>query len=80
MVSHAFITKGVSRRRQLGLFCTNVAFVSQIEPKSAEDALKDENWFLAMQDQLNHFKRNEVWELVPKSKTQQVIGTKSGFS
>ena len=29
-----------------------------------------------MQEELNQFKRNEVWELVPKPNDQSVIGTK----
>jgi len=57
----------------------NVAFVSQLEPKSVSDALKDDHWFLAIQDELNQFKRNDVWDLVPRTKTQQIIGTKWVF-
>ena len=29
-----------------------------------------------MQEELNQFERNEVWELVPRSNNQSVIGTK----
>ena len=29
-----------------------------------------------MQEELNQFKRNEVWELVPRPNNQSVIGTK----
>jgi hypothetical protein len=30
-----------------------------------EDALRDSDWVLAMQEELNNFTRNEVWHLVP---------------
>jgi hypothetical protein len=33
---------------------------------------------LAMQEELNNFKRNEVWSLVPRPK-QNVVGTKWVF-
>jgi len=42
------ISKGVSTRSQLSQFCLNVAFASQLEPKSVSDALKYDHWFLAM--------------------------------
>ena len=73
------ISKAFSTRRQLSYFCLNVAFVSQLELKSVSDALKDEHWFLAMQDELDQFKRNDVWDLVPRTKSQQIIGTKWVF-
>jgi hypothetical protein len=43
-----------------------------------EDALKDSDWVLAMQEELNNFTRNEVWHLVPRP-NQNVVGTKWVF-
>jgi hypothetical protein len=40
--------------------------------------LLDSDWVLAMQEELNNFKRNEVWTLVPCPK-QNVVGTKWVF-
>jgi hypothetical protein len=40
--------------------------------------LQDPDWVLAMQEELNNFKRNEVWSLVPRTK-QNVVGTKWVF-
>jgi hypothetical protein len=43
-----------------------------------EQALEDPDWIIAMKEELNSFKRNEVWELVPRPK-KNVIGTKWVF-
>jgi hypothetical protein len=43
-----------------------------------EDALKDPNWVVAMQEELYNFTRNEVWQLVPRH-NQNVVGTKWVF-
>ena len=51
------------------------SFLSQEEPKKVEDALQDPYWVIAMQEELNQFKRNEVWKLVPRPKNRTVIGT-----
>ena len=32
-----------------------------------------------MQEELNHFERSEVWELVPRPSNQSVIGTRWVF-
>jgi len=72
------IEQGVSTRRKLAFF-QHVAFVSQIEPKNVNDALRDSNWVVAMQDELNQFTRNDVWSLVPKINVINVIGTKWVF-
>ncbi|GKB29150.1 retrovirus-related pol polyprotein from transposon TNT 1-94, partial [Tanacetum coccineum] len=39
-------------------------FLSTIEPKNINKALKDESWVIAMQEELNQFVANDVWELV----------------
>jgi hypothetical protein len=43
-----------------------------------EQVLEDPDWIIVMEEELNYFKRNEVWELVPRPK-QNVIGTKWVF-
>jgi hypothetical protein len=69
------ISKRVTTRSQLANFCEHYSFVSSIEPFRVEEALKDPDWVLAMQEELNNFKRNEVRSLVPHPK-QNIVGTK----
>jgi hypothetical protein len=69
------ISKGVTTRSRLANFCEHYSFVSSIEPFRVEEALQDPHWVLAMQEELNNFKRNEVWSLVPRPK-QNILGTK----
>jgi hypothetical protein len=49
--------------------------VSSIEPYREEDALRDPDWVVAMQEELNNFMRNEVWHFIPRP-NQNVVGTK----
>jgi hypothetical protein len=72
------ISKGVTTRSRLANFCEHYSFVSSIEPFRVEEALQDTDWVLAMQEELNNFKSNEVWSLVPRPK-QNVVGTKWVF-
>jgi hypothetical protein len=72
------ISKGVTTRSRLANFCEHYSFGSSIEPFRVEEALQDLDWVLAMQKELNNFKRNEVWSLVPHPK-QNVVGTKWVF-
>ncbi|GJU67041.1 retrovirus-related pol polyprotein from transposon TNT 1-94 [Tanacetum coccineum] len=51
-------------------------FLSTIEPKNINEALKDESWVMAMQEELNQFISNDVWELVPNPMNMTIIGTK----
>jgi hypothetical protein len=52
--------------------------VSSIEPYRIEDALRDPDWVVAMQEELNNFTMNEVCHLVPRL-NQNVVGTKWVF-
>jgi hypothetical protein len=54
------ISKGVTTRSRLANFCEHYSFVYSIEPFRVEEALQDPDWVLAMQEELNNFKRNEV--------------------
>ena len=70
------IKEGVSIRSFISNFCRLTNFVSQIESKSIDEALKDEKWVEAMHEELNQFARNEVWFLVPKTNEMNIIGSK----
>jgi hypothetical protein len=72
------ISKGVTTRSRLANFCEHYSFVPSIEPFRVEEALQDPDWVLAMQEELNNFKTNEVWSMVPRPK-QNVVGTKWVF-
>ena len=73
------ISKGVTTRHSLKELCNNMAFVSMIEPKNIKEAIVDDNWIIAMQEELNQFERNNVWKLVEKPENYPVIGTKWVF-
>src|SRR4051812_44570292 len=57
---------------QLGL-------VSLIKLTSVYQAIEDPDWIIAMQEELNQFTRNGVWDLVPRPKGFNIIGTKWVF-
>ncbi|GKA26408.1 retrovirus-related pol polyprotein from transposon TNT 1-94 [Tanacetum coccineum] len=50
--------------------------ISNLEPKNVNEALGDESWIVAMQEELNQFVSNDVWELVPQPRNMTMIGTK----
>ncbi|KAL8119685.1 hypothetical protein AgCh_016975 [Apium graveolens] len=73
------LTRGVQTRSQVQNIASHLAFLSKIEPKMAKEALLDEDWILAIQDELNQFTRSNVWELVPPLPNTSTIGTKWVF-
>ena len=56
-----------------------LCLISQVEPKNADEACKDDYWKQAMKDDLDQIVNNETWELVPRPKDKNVIGNKWVF-
>ena len=52
-----------------------VCYTSSIESKNVKEALFDEYWVKAMQEELEQFVRNDVWSIVPSPERTNVIGT-----
>jgi hypothetical protein len=62
------IEKGVTTRSRVVNFCKYYSFISSFESFKVEDAPRDPDWVVAMQKELNNFKRNEVLSLVERPK------------
>ncbi|GJV06879.1 putative ribonuclease H-like domain-containing protein [Tanacetum coccineum] len=56
--------------------CLFACFLSQEEPKKISEALKDDSWVEAMQEELLQFRLQQVWILVDLPHGVKVIGTK----
>ncbi|GKD13727.1 putative ribonuclease H-like domain-containing protein [Tanacetum coccineum] len=59
--------------------CLLACFLSQEEPKTISQALEDESWVEAMQEELLQFKLQKVWILVDLPSGKKAIGTKWVF-
>ncbi|KAD3336764.1 hypothetical protein E3N88_32283 [Mikania micrantha] len=57
-------------------FCAHSCFISQVEPRTVTEALKEESWVDAMQEELLQFKKLGVWQLVERPNGAIVIGTR----
>jgi len=56
-----------------------MGLLSMIEPATVEEALTDDGWIIAMQEELNQFQRNDIWDLIIKLDHKNIIGTKWVF-
>jgi hypothetical protein len=72
------IQRGATTRSHLATFYEHYSFVSSLEPLKVDEVFDDPDWIIAMQEELNNFTRNEVWDLVERPK-KNVIGTKWVF-
>ncbi|GKB95026.1 retrovirus-related pol polyprotein from transposon TNT 1-94 [Tanacetum coccineum] len=59
-----------------GILKNKSRLVAPIEPNTYKDALTQACWIEAMQEELNEFKRLDVWELVPRPDKVMVITSK----
>lgn len=60
------------------MFAHSLSFYLSL-PHDVSDALQDNDWICAMQEELNRFERNKEWRLVPRPKDHPVIDTKWVF-
>ncbi|KAI3808109.1 hypothetical protein L1987_24052 [Smallanthus sonchifolius] len=60
-VHQGVLTRSKSHEANICLFSW---FLSQVEPKKIDEALKHSSWIEAMQEELLQFKRQVVWKLV----------------
>jgi len=67
---------GVQTRRTIAEASSYLALLSSTEPQSVQEACKDECWVKAMDEELEQIEKNNTWELVPRPKDKNVIGTK----
>ena len=59
--------------------CLYACFLSQKEPKKITEALEDDGWVEAMQEELLQFELQQVWILVDLPYGRKVIGTRWVF-
>jgi hypothetical protein len=57
-------------------FFAHAAFFATFEPKDIGHALSDHNWVNSMDEELENFERNRVWELDEPPPGCKPIGTK----
>ena len=53
--------------------------ISQVEPKSIDEAIKDDHWIKEMEEELQQIIKNDTWELVPRPKDKMWLA-KNGYS
>jgi len=67
---------GIQTRRTIAEASSYLALLSSTEPQNVKEACKDECWVKAMDEELEQIEKNNTWELVPRPKDKNVIGTK----
>jgi hypothetical protein len=55
---------------------TNTLFVALFKRRDIGHAISDSSWVNDMHEELENFKRNQVWALVEPPRDVNVIGTK----
>ncbi|GJT07683.1 retrovirus-related pol polyprotein from transposon TNT 1-94 [Tanacetum coccineum] len=65
-----------SRAKEIKFVKAQKKVSSDGEPKNVNEALTDDSWIIAMQEELI---ANDVWELVPQPRNMTIIGTKWVF-
>lgn len=75
------VDEGIQTRRRMTSTPkrNDVSLLSMMEPKTFTHAGKDPHWVEAMEEEMCQIEKNEIWELVPRPKDKNIIGTKWVF-
>ena len=73
--------EGVQTRRRISIKPKRkvIALLSMIEPETFAEASKDPHWVKAMEEEMSQIEKNKTWELVPRPRDKNIIGTKWVF-
>ena len=55
------------------------ALISGMETKHIDEEMQDDNWVKVMQEELDQFQKNDVWELIELIKGKKEVGAKWVF-
>ena len=58
------LDEGIKTRAKVKEITNTLAFISEVEPKNVEDALKDESWIEAMQGNFDNFRSIKYGNLI----------------
>ena len=53
--------------------------LADFEPRNIKDALGNDSWIEAMNEEIEQIEKNKTWTLVPRPKDKNIIGTKWVF-
>jgi hypothetical protein len=70
--------KGVQTNRKIikNTEQSHISFISMMEPKNFNEAIKDDHWVKAMNDDLDQIEKNNTWEMVHRPEGKNIIGSK----
>ena len=54
----------------------STCLIVDFEPRTFKDALDNEDWINAMNEEIDQIEKNNIWSLVPRPANKNVIGTK----
>ena len=58
---------------------SEACLLSMKEPNTMKDALEDDDWYKAMEEEIQQIEKNKTWSLVSRLEDKNVISTKWVF-
>ena len=58
---------------------SETCLLRKVEPKTLSEALQDNDWYKAMEEEIEQIVKKKTWSLVPRPVDKNVLGTKWVF-